>query len=144
MVIITDTREQKPMWVTNRATLKVGDYTTKKLHGKYHVERKSLQDLYGTLTKGNSRFKYELFRAAFHQIRIDVYVEGTRDSFINKKFPGGADRKFSSEGLDRLIKTFEGKYFLKFHWFLNRKKCQLAIENRLKQEENAVLKIIRK
>lgn len=140
MIIITDTREQLPYWTTTRGTLIVGDYTTKKLKGVFHIERKSLGDLYGTLTSGNHRFKAELFRAAYHRIIIEVYVEGTRDNFINKKFPNGNERKFSTNGLDKLITTFERKYYLKFNWHKNRAECLKQVEKRLLQEEKKISK----
>jgi len=135
MIILVDTREQKPYWSDNRATLIVGDYTTKKLLGSFHIERKSLQDLYGTLTSGNNRFKYELFNAAYHRIQLEVYVEGSRADFINKNFPKGEDRKFSTDGLDRLIKTFERKYHLTFHWCKNRQHAKKLVMERLAIEE---------
>jgi ERCC4-type nuclease len=135
MIILVDTREQLPYWSENRATLIVGDYTTKKLLNSFHIERKSLQDLYGTLTSGNNRFKYELFRAAYHSIRLEVYVEGSRADFINKNFPKGQDRKFSTDGLDRLIKTFEKKYHLTFHWCKNRQHTKKLVMERLATEE---------
>lgn len=135
MIIITDSREQLPYWRNNRQTLIVGDYTTKKLYNRFHIERKSLVDLYGTLTSGNQRFKYELFRAAYAQIKLEVYVEGTYEDFINKRFPKGDERKFSTHGLEALIATFQRKYYLKFNWHKNRKKCQIAVEMRLKLEE---------
>lgn len=135
MIILVDTREQLPYWSENRATLIVGDYTTKRLLNSFHVERKSLQDLYGTLTSGNNRFKYELFRAAWERIRIEVYVEGSRTDFINKNFPKGSDRKFSTDGLDRLIKTFEKKYHLTFHWCKNRQHAKKLVMERLATEE---------
>jgi ERCC4-type nuclease len=136
--IITDTREQLPYWCELRHTLSVGDYTTEILHGIFHIERKSLVDLYGTLTSGNNRFKYELFKAAYLRIQLEVYVEGTYEQFINKEFPKGHERKFSTDGLARLIKTFERKYFLKFHWHKNRLDCRKKLEIRLKSEENSV------
>jgi len=135
MIILVDTREQKPYWPTNRTTLIVGDYTTKKLLNSFHIERKSLQDLYGTLTSGNNRFKYELFNAAYHRIQLEVYVEGSRADFINKNFPKGEDRKFSTDGLDRLIKTFERKYHLTFHWCKNRQHAKKLVMERLSTEE---------
>lgn len=135
MVIITDTREQLPYWVGKRQALIVGDYTTKKLLGVFHIERKSLQDLYGTLTNGNQRFKHELFRAAYHQIRIELYIEGTYEAFINKSFPRGNERKFSTRGLERLVATFESKYHLRFNWHKGRADCKKKVENRLKLEE---------
>lgn len=140
MVIIVDTREQLPLFNGARQTLNVGDYTTKLLLNKFHIERKSLQDLYGTLTKGNTRFKYELFRAAYHHINLEVYVEGTREDFINKRFPKGSERKFTKEGLDRLIATFERKYYLKFVWCRNRAACVSSVKTRLLAEEKKYLK----
>ena len=141
MRIVTDTREQLPYWTAIRKTMVVGDYTTEKLHGKFHIERKSLADLYGTLTSGNRRFKYELFRAAHYQIKLEVYVEGTYEQFINKQFPKGDERKFSKDGLIQLVKTFQKKYYLQFHWHKNRLDCKKKLEIRLKSEEKAVKKI---
>lgn len=135
MVIYVDTREQLPYWNEERKTLIVGDYTTAKLFNKFHIERKSLSDLYGTLTSGNNRFKYELFRAAYHSIKLEVYVEGSREDFINKRFPKGSERKFSKDGLDRLIVTFERKYFLTFHWCGSRVQAKKMVYNRLRLEE---------
>lgn len=140
MQIITDSREQLPMWTTLKKCLVVGDYTTVKLFGKFHIERKSLGDLYGTLTKGNRRFKYELFRAAYNRIHLEVYVEGTYDDFVNKRFPKGNERKFSKEGLEELIKTFQKKYYLTFHWHKGRVGCLKAVEKRLRDEEKAIKK----
>ena len=141
MTILVDTREQKPYWDINRTTLIVGDYTTKKLKNIYHIERKSLQDLYGTLTSGNNRFKYELFRAAYHRIEMDVFVEGSREDFIAKKFPGGKDRKFPSEGLERMVKTFEKKYFVKFFWCKSRLDALKQVEKRLSYKEKEKSKL---
>ena len=139
MKILVDTREQLPWFKAQRATLCVGDYTTDKLKNKFHIERKSLQDLYGTLTSGNNRFKYELFRAAYHSIIIEVYIEGTYEDFINKRFPKGNERKFTTDGLIRMVATFERKYFLKFHWFPSREQAKKACEKRLFSEEKRVI-----
>ena len=135
MRIIVDTREKKPMFPGTPQTLSVGDYTTQKLKNKFHVERKSLLDLYQTLTAGNSRFKHELFRAAYHRIKIVVVVEGTHDDFINKRFPKGDERKFSTAGLQKMIKTFEKKYYLKFYWNPNRVTATKLVIKLLKEAE---------
>jgi ERCC4-type nuclease len=135
MTIITDTREQRPFWSNNYKTLTVGDYTTTRLLNVFHIERKSLQDLYGTLVQGNARFKHELFRAAYHGITLAVYVEGTRNDFINKNFPRGEERRFPSEGLDKMIKTFEKKYYLEFRWHASRSICIRETRKRLEAEE---------
>lgn len=135
MKILVDTREQRPYWNINRTSLSVGDYTTDRLLNHYHIERKSLSDLYGTLTSGNNRFKAELFRAAYHQITIDVYVDGPKADFIAKNFPKGSERKFSSQGLERLITTFERKYYLKFYWHTSRARAKKAVKLRLEAME---------
>jgi len=130
MVIITDTREQRPLFPSClRETLNVGDYTTRKLKGKFHIERKSLQDLYGTIVQGNNRFKRELFRAAWFQIKMEIYVEGTREQFINKEFPRGDERKCPTAKLDKLIKTFERVYYLKFNWHASRQQCVKMVKH---------------
>lgn len=139
MKIIIDTREQLPLFSGAKQTLIVGDYTTKLLLNKMHIERKSLQDLYGTLTSGNQRFKRMLFKAAWHRIAIVVYVEGSYDAFINKRFPKGNERKFSKEGLEKLVAAFERTYFLQFVWHRNRVECCKGVEKRLKDEEMSFL-----
>lgn len=138
MKVLTDTRERLPYWATHRRTLVVGDYTTEKLYNYFHIERKSLQDLYGTLCQGNRRFKYELFKAAHHRITICVYVEGTRADFCAKKWPYGKDRKATSAMLDKLVTTFEKKYYLTFHWHHDRNHCKREVEKRLQQEERGL------
>jgi len=144
MKIITDTREQLPYWTTTKRKLEVGDYTTQKLEGIFHIERKSLQDLYGTLVQGNGRFKYELWRAAYYQITIEVHVEGTLDDFINKRFPYGKERKFTTHGLQELIKTFTKKYKLVFVWYTGRKSAQKGVEMRLLEAEKNIKKSYKK
>ena len=141
MIIYIDTREQLPYQYVHalRKKLEVGDYTTSKLYNKFHIERKTLQDLYGTLVQGNGRFKYELWRAAWHRITIVVYAEGSRADFIAKNFPKGNERKFSSHGLDQLIKTFERKYHLSFTWCHSRQHSKKMVQARLENEESAFL-----
>lgn len=137
MKILVDTREQKPLFPkAQRVTLNVGDYTTERLKKKFVIERKSLMDLYQTLVANNGRFKYELFRAAYFRIELQVFVEGTQDDFINKNFPKGEDRKFPSEGLRKMLKTFEKKYYLKFVWCGSRPKTIKMVQNTLKSKEN--------
>ena len=66
MTIIIDNREQKPLEFsvpTKRGTLAVGDYRAEFSDGSVSqvvFERKSINDLYGTLSKGYSRFKREI------------------------------------------------------------------------------------
>ncbi len=124
------------MFAGERRTLIVGDYTTDKLFNKFHIERKSLEDLYGTITSGNARFKAELFRAAYHQIRLPVYVEGTRADFVAKKFNRGDERKVKSDTLEKLLHAFEKKYYVVFVFCKSRFDCISKVEKCLHDAEN--------
>jgi len=77
--ILVDTREQKPLRFrspTKRATLKEGDYSITGCSGKggIVVERKSLNDLYGTMLKSRARFRRELRRMAIGGYGFTVVV----------------------------------------------------------------------
>lgn len=86
MFILRDSREQNPLSfdgfkyveAVERATLPVGDYSCRFKDGyqpKVSVERKSVEDLYGTLTKGHDRFNREIAKAAELGIWLIVAVE---------------------------------------------------------------------
>jgi len=63
--IIVDTREQTPLPITFpviTSGLSTGDYSAVGLEDDFTVERKSLSDLYGSLTSGRERFTRELHR----------------------------------------------------------------------------------
>ena len=64
--LIQDTREQTPLQFLNLpvivAGLTTGDYSVRGLEDDLCIERKSLPDLYGSLTSGRERFMRELHR----------------------------------------------------------------------------------
>ena len=65
MVILTDTREQRPYTFqapTGTGTLQVGDYSIVGLENHIAIERKELNDLIGCLTTGRERFERELHK----------------------------------------------------------------------------------
>jgi ERCC4-type nuclease len=141
MEIIVDTREQRPLFIGDRYTrygLIVGDYTTRELWHTYASERKSLQDLCGTITGGNGRFHRELIRAKANGIKLVMVVEGTRKNFIAKKFPRGHERKISGEVLNKIITTFETKHGLEVHWCCSRAQACRKIRALFKIEEALV------
>lgn len=80
--IVVDTREQRPLdfrpyeqygVTVERAALKAGDYSVKGLENQVFVERKSLEDLVGTLSQGRDRFMREIYnRAMFASLRLLV------------------------------------------------------------------------
>lgn len=64
--LIQDTREQKPLfkpapWIIEKG-LKSGDYSIKGFEDTIAIERKSINDLYGSLGVGRKRFEAELGR----------------------------------------------------------------------------------
>lgn len=64
--LITDTREQTPLrfehYPSLRGTLQTGDYSIQGLEDEFCVERKTLDDLIGCMTRERDRFERELHR----------------------------------------------------------------------------------
>jgi len=138
VLILVDSREQKPLWSGGqcaRMALLVGDYTTAVLFNKYHIERKSLQDLYGTIIQGHVRFIKEVYRAKHNGIVLEVFVEGTKEQFRLKQFPKGSERKTDGATLLKIVDTIGKRHRLKFVWFKSRKAMSHAIIRKLKLEE---------
>lgn len=87
MRIICDTREQAPYtfarWAGDveviRGTLRVGDYAVQGLEHHAAIERKSLSDLIGSLSRERSRFERELQRGAALR-RFWVVIEASVES----------------------------------------------------------------
>lgn len=80
--IIVDSREQKPLKFlakTEVGALKFGDYTLKNAEKRNdcYIERKSLSDLYGTLSGGFERFCREIDRSVEAGASLIVLVEGS-------------------------------------------------------------------
>ena len=83
MEIIIDTREQKPLEFTVptiRECLPCGDYRAKFSDGSLSevvFERKSINDLFSTLSSGYPRFKREIELSHELRISIIIIVEGS-------------------------------------------------------------------
>ena len=138
MTILVDTREQRPYWPSNRRTLNVGDYTTESLLGKFHIERKSLQDLYGTLIHNHPRFRREIIRAEERGTVLVVVVEGSHDDFINKRFPKGDQRKCTKEVLTKIVATVRRRYKLEIIFCSNRERAKKKTLSLLKAWEKTL------
>jgi DNA excision repair protein ERCC-4 len=70
--IVIDTREQTPLrfnFPTVIGTLPTADYSVAGLEEDFAVERKSLPDLFGSLTSGRDRFRRELQRLLAYPFR---------------------------------------------------------------------------
>lgn len=136
-MIISDSREQLPLPFDKyiRKKLNVGDYTTEALEGKYHIERKSPADFYGSLIQGHERFKKEFLRAIDLGIEIDVYVECSELVFLHKKFPRGDKLKCSSIQLAKMIDTMKEKYKFKVIYCNNRDEMMQLMERKFYLKE---------
>lgn len=84
--IIVDTREQKPLefYKSNIKTrlrkLNCGDYRMRFSDGKMSntvFERKTVADLFGSMTKGHERFKQEITRARSNNVLLIMIIEGS-------------------------------------------------------------------
>ena len=140
-MIIVDSREQLPFWSGSqcfKTALKVGDYTTLKLLGKFHIERKSLIDLYGTITKGHYRFKKEILRSKHLRIKLVVVVEGSKEDFRNKNFFKGIEREMEGETLIKIVNTIERRHGIKFFWTSSRIAAKRKILRLLKQYDKTI------
>ena len=124
MIIIVDTREQLPYWAPSAEVvymaLTVGDYTTLRLKGIFHIERKSLADLFATLTSGHKRFRREMERARVASIVLVVLVEGTKQDLIDKRFPRGEERLVAGRTVLKIAETLGNRAGLRFIWAKDR------------------------
>ena len=79
-IIVTDTREQTPLHFTHLRTecdtLDTGDYSVRGLEEVFSVERKTLTDLAGSLTRERGRFMREMHRLRGYQF-ARLLVVGT-------------------------------------------------------------------
>lgn len=82
--VLIDSREQKPLRFPEPlgvdcgvATLPAGDYSVRGFTHVIALERKSVSDLIGTLTKGRERFENELDLLAQYRWKA-ILVEGRR------------------------------------------------------------------
>ena len=93
-VVLVDTREQRPFsfarfpnWIAGErtATLPVGDYSIEGMEDILALERKSLEDLVGTLMHGRERFFAMCEKMAQYRHRA-IVVEGTYED-VKSPYP---------------------------------------------------------
>lgn len=115
MNIVVDTREQKPLWQKNIITkgLKTGDYSIEGFEDKIAIERKSVADLFGSLSRGHARFKKELERAQSLDF-FAIVVEGSIDDIYNKNFDYSYKSKMKGFVISKIMCTLMVKYKILF------------------------------
>jgi ERCC4-type nuclease len=133
MKVIIDTREQLELefnhpYITSiiRRKLDVGDYAVEFEDGfspAVRFERKSVSDLFGTMSKGYSRFKKEIIRAQEAGIILFIVIEGEY-SKVGKGYKHS--RRKGQSVLDQLW-TLLWTHHIPFMCFKNRKEMARAI-----------------
>lgn len=125
--VITDTREQAPwtfqqiviakqQWVIPRrtATLATGDYSIEGYERQLTIERKSAQDLVGSVTAGNARFRREHERmlelveaGGFACVIVEGCLAAICDELDKDRESG---RKVSSETILGVVASWPARY----------------------------------
>jgi DNA excision repair protein ERCC-4 len=109
--VIIDTREQTPLEFlhlpTERGTLQSGDYSVAGLEHEFAIERKSISDLCGSVTRGRERFERELHRLrGFHFGRVLIVGSPME---LHRSAP-------NSKSVFSSISAFEARYSVAFVW----------------------------
>lgn len=119
LTVVVDSREQLPLdFSAYSPTLSstvdgvpVGDYWCRWHDGSEMpicFERKSIPDLFGTLTKGIERFKKELERCNFHGMKMVLVIEGTMEDVL----AGIPQSQVKGESILKTVFTLWVKYDL--------------------------------
>jgi len=127
MLITVDSREQAPLDFSGIeevdkvevAGLAFADYSAI-IGGKVVplvFERKSLQDLFGTLGAGHDRFKRELERAKQADFKLILMIEGTYTDVWN----GVEHSQMDGKTILKILATMYVKYDLEYHFCESRR-----------------------
>lgn len=120
MRIVQDSREQTPYAfnaaryegvTVEVATLQTGDYSLAGLTDRIALERKSLDDLTGTLTAGRDRFQRECERGRgldYFGLTIEASMEDVRQH----RYPS----RMTPQSLLQTLAAYSIRYGLHVHW----------------------------
>jgi ERCC4-type nuclease len=122
MKILVDSREQAPYTfaryadvVAEPSTLQTGDYSLCGLQDRIGLERKSIDDLTGTLTKGRDRFTRECERGRGFDY-FGLIIEASLEDVRGHKYQSA----MGPQSLLQSLATFSVRYGLHVHWCGNR------------------------
>jgi ERCC4-type nuclease len=124
LTLIVDSREQLPLsfpsstFSVERAGLNVGDYQCRWGEKMIPIafERKSLGDLFGTMTNGYERFRKEMERAKDQKIELILLIEKS----MREVAKGYEHSRFSGDSMLMKLATLHVKYGLSYHFFNDR------------------------
>jgi hypothetical protein len=114
-----DTREQDPLFFPSFSILKLdtGDYGCKPpFYSNLFIERKSLQDLVGTLGMGYDRFEKEVQRGVdlgnYLVVMVEAPIEDLIDHRPNLRFKQKASAGFLTKRMRDLIQNYDNVQFV--------------------------------
>jgi len=128
-MIITDTREQKPLFGEGesiREGLRTGDYSIVGFEDKFSIERKSMADLFQTVTRDHARFKREIERG----LELDYFaivVEGSWTDMLLNNFVGSSRTMVSGVTVAKIMSTIHIKYGVPIFFSNGRHESKLII-----------------
>jgi len=154
--IVIDTREQLPLEFAPEVdtvveTMSFGDYTMRHYDCSEAVpivfERKSLPDLYGTMTNGYKRFKAEYHRCQAKNAKMVLLIEATmRDVACGYEYCD-----FPGESMIKKLAMLEVRYGIQVVYGQDRSTCARYIQeifnavdrNWKKENKNGKVKPVR-
>ena len=119
MIIIIDSREQKPYSFdceTKTGTLQTGDYSISGGENLVAIERKSIDDLIGSLTSGRDRFERELHRGKALEY-FALIIEASLSDLSNGRYTSHMQPKAAIQS----VLAFFVRYNLPVFFVENRK-----------------------
>ena len=130
MIIIVDSREKNPLNFTvstEVAGLKTGDYSVKGVEDKIAIERKTINDLVGSLSTERERFQRELLRGKSLEF-FALVIETTFDQLIQGKYKS----KMTPQAVAQSLFAFQVRYDLHIWLASNRRHAGYIVEGLLK------------
>ena len=126
-ILVIDTREQDPLFlsriprglVIKRDYLPSGDYSISGFESLVSVERKSPEDLFGSLGKGRDRFKAELDRLRSYELKYILIECAEEDLFRHQKYS-----LMHPNSIRQSIVSIELRYGIHFHYAHDRRSLE--------------------
>lgn len=135
MIIIIDTREQKPLSFTGHKTtrrkLDEGDYATENSEKYIVIERKSVPDYYGSITNDHARFKKEILRSRDKGKRFFIYLEGRIEDVLRYT----QLRHYNPRTVSKIIQTMRERYTIEIIESETREEMSEKIIKKLEEYE---------
>ena len=132
-MIIQDTREQRPFSFdgydveVQLGALRTGDYSVPGYEDRIAVERKSLDDLIGSITIGRARFERELTRGSAMEL-FQVAIEASFDDIRYHRYKSAMTPKSAIAS----ILAFQARYRIPFCFYGSRQGSEYGTVNTLR------------